>query len=170
MRRALSAASVALALLGAVVLIAVAVVTVVSVLGRWIADQPVAGDVELVQLGTAAALALFLPYCQLHGSHLVVDVFTARAGARFNRRLDRIAHIAAAIVLALLAWRAAAGVTDLARVHETSMVLGVPLWLAYAAMVPSLALAAAVALLGPGARAAVVATAAMPAHPHERAP
>jgi len=165
MRRALSAASVALALLGAVVLAAIAALTVASILGRWLADQPIAGDVELAQLGTAAALALFLPYCQLHGSHLVVDVFTARAGARFNRRLDRIAHVAAAVVLALLAWRAAAGVADLARVHETSMVLGIPLWLPYAAMVPSLALAAAVALLGPGARAAVGATPPTPLEP-----
>jgi len=162
MRRALSAASVVLALLGAVVLVAIALLTVASILGRWLFNQPIAGDVELVQLGTAAALALFLPYCQLHGSHLVVDVFTARAGARFNRRLDRIAHAAAAVVLALLAWRAAAGVADLARAHETSMVLGVPLWLPYATMVPSLALAAAVALLGPGARAAVGSTPSTP--------
>lgn len=166
MRRALSAASVALALLGAAVLVAIAVLTVASIVGRWLVDQPIAGDVELVQLGTAAAIALFLPYCQLHGSHLVVDLFTARAGARFNRRLDRMAHVAAAVVLALLAARAAAGVADLARAHETSMVLGIPLWLPYAAMVPSLALAAAVALLGPGARSAVVAsTPAVPATP-----
>lgn len=158
MRRALSAASVALALLGAAVLVAIAVLTVASIVGRWLVDQPIAGDVELVQLGTAAAIALFLPYCQLHGSHLVVDLFTARAGAHVNRRLDRMAHVAAAIVLALLAARAAAGVADLLRARETSMVLGIPLWLPYAAMVPSLALAAAVALLGPGARSAVIAS------------
>ncbi len=160
MRRALSAASVALALLGAVVLVAVAALTVASIAGRWLADAPIAGDVELVQLGTAAAIALFLPYCQLHGSHLVVDLFTARADACFNRRLDRMANVASAVVLALLAARAATGVADLSRAHETSMVLGIPLWLPYATMAPSLALAAAVALLGPGARSAVGAGAA----------
>lgn len=167
MRRVLSAASVALALLGAAVLAAIAGLTVASILGRWLFDQPIAGDVELVQLGTAAAIALFLPYCQLHGSHLVVDVFTARAGAAVNRSLDRIAHLAAAAVLALLAVRAAAGVADLARAQETSMVLGIPLWWPYATMVPALAVAAAVALLGPGARAAVSAG-ATPASPAPR--
>jgi TRAP-type C4-dicarboxylate transport system permease small subunit len=37
---------------------------------------------------------------------------------------------------------------DLYRAGETSMVLGLPLWSAYVAMVPSLGLAALIALLG----------------------
>jgi TRAP-type C4-dicarboxylate transport system permease small subunit len=147
MRRALSAAATAFALLGGVIVALVAGVTVVSVVGRWAFATPVPGDVELVQLGTASALALFLPYCQLHGSHLIVDIFTVRSGAVLHRRLDVIAHVVAAAVLALLAVRAAWGVESLRAASETSMVLGVPLWLAYAPMVPSLALAAVIALL-----------------------
>jgi len=147
MRRALSAAATAFALLGGVIVALVAGVTVVSVIGRWAFANPVPGDVELVQLGTASALALFLPYCQLHGSHLIVDIFTVRSGAALHRQLDVMAHVVAAAVLALLAVRAAWGVESLRAASETSMVLGVPLWLAYAPMVPSLALAAVVALL-----------------------
>ncbi len=119
----------------------------VSVTGRWAFATPVPGDVELVQLGTASALALFLPYCQLHGSHLIVDIFTVRSGAVLHRWLDAFAHVVAAAVLALLAVRAAWGIESLRAASETSMVLGVPLWLAYAPMVPSLALAALIALL-----------------------
>jgi TRAP-type C4-dicarboxylate transport system permease small subunit len=148
MWRATRAAAVAFALLGGAVLLTVAAVTVVSVVGRWLWSTPVLGDVEMVQLGTAAALALFLPYCQLHGSHLIVDIFTARTTTSAQRRLDRIAQGGAAVVLALLAARAGAGVLDLRTAGETSMVLGVPLWLAYAAMVPSLGLAALIALGG----------------------
>jgi TRAP-type C4-dicarboxylate transport system permease small subunit len=147
MRRALSAAATAFALLGGIVVALVAGVTVVSVIGRWAFATPIPGDVELVQLGTASALALFLPYCQLHGSHLIVDIFTVRSGAALHRWLDVFAHVVAAAVLALLAVRAAWGVESLRAASETSMVLGVPLWLAYAPMVPSLALAAVVALL-----------------------
>ena len=152
MARALRAAANAFALTGGVLVVAVALLTVVSVVARWLASTPVPGDVELVQLGTAAALALFLPYCQLHGGHLIVDIFTARAGARVHRRLDAAAHGAAAAVLALLAARAAVGVADLRAAGETSMVLGLPLWLAYAPMVPALALAALIALIGSVAR------------------
>ncbi len=148
MRRALGATAIAFALVGGVIVVLVAGVTVLSVLGRWMSATPIPGDVELVQLGTASALALFLPYCQLHGSHLIVDIFTARSGATLHRRLDDAARLAAAVVLALLAVRAAAGVVSLRAATETSMVLGVPLWLAYAPMVPSLALAALIALLG----------------------
>ena len=147
MRRALSAAATAFALLGGVIVALVAGLTVVSVVGRWAFATPIPGDVELVQLGTASALALFLPYCQLHGSHLIVDIFTVRSGAVLHRWLDAFAHVVAAAVLALLAVRAAWGVESLRAAAETSMVLGVPLWLAYAPMVPSLALAALIALL-----------------------
>jgi TRAP-type C4-dicarboxylate transport system permease small subunit len=147
MRRALSAAATAFALLGGVIVALVAALTVVSVVGRWAFATPIPGDVELVQLGTASALALFLPYCQLHGSHLIVDIFTVRSGAVLHRWLDAFAHVVAAAVLALLAARAAWGVESLRAAAETSMVLGVPLWLAYAPMVPSLALAALIALL-----------------------
>lgn len=149
MRRVLRGAARASALLGGVVLLLVVAVTLVSVVGRAAADQPLPGDVELVQFGIAAALALFLPVCQLQGRHLVVDLFTARAGAGVRRGLDRSAHLAAAAVLLLLAWRAGVGVADLRHAGETSMVLGFPLWLAYAALVPALALAALIALIGP---------------------
>jgi TRAP-type C4-dicarboxylate transport system permease small subunit len=147
MRRAIRAAAVAFALAGGAILLLVALMTIVSVSGRWLQSTPVAGDVELVQLGTAAALALFLPYCQLRASHLIVDIFTARTTTSTQRRLDRVAQLMAASVLALLAARAGAGIADLRVAGETSMVLGLPLWLAYAAMVPSLALAALIALL-----------------------
>ncbi len=148
MGRVLRAAANAFALTGGALVMLVAVITVTSVLARWLAAAPVPGDVELVQLGTAIALALFLPYCQLHGGHLIVDIFTARADVRVHRRLETVAHWAAAAVLALLAVRTTVGVADLRAAGETSMVLGIPLWLAYVPVVPALALAALIALFG----------------------
>jgi TRAP-type C4-dicarboxylate transport system permease small subunit len=149
MRRVLRAAADVFALAGGALVMLVAVVTVISVLARWIAASPVPGDVELVQLGIAVALALFLPYCQLHGGHLIVDIFTARADIRVHRRLEAVAHYAAAAVLALLATRATVAVADLRAAGETSMVLGVPLWVAYMPVVLALALAALIALVFP---------------------
>jgi TRAP-type C4-dicarboxylate transport system permease small subunit len=155
MARLLRAAAAACALASGAVLGAVALATVASILGRWLFNAPLPGDVELVQLGTALAIALALPVCQLHASHLIVDLFTARAPVAWQQGLDAAAHIAAAAALGLLAWRAAAGVADLARAGEVSMVLGVPLALAYAALPPALALAAlnALALATPRGRA-----------------
>jgi TRAP-type C4-dicarboxylate transport system permease small subunit len=146
MARILRGAAAAFALAGGVLLAAVVVLTCGSVVGRWVAATPIPGDIELTQLGTAAALALFLPYCQLHGSHLIVELFTARAPASVRHGLDVAARWIAALVLGVLALRAGAGVAALYSAGESSMVLGVPLWLAYLVTVPSLALAALVAL------------------------
>lgn len=144
MRRALDALAAALALAGGALLLAVAMLTVASVAGRWLASRPLTGDIELVQLTVAAAIALFLPYCQLHRSHLVVDFFTARSSGPVQRRLDAIGSFTAGVLFVVLAWRAAVGVSDMRDAAETTMVLGVPLWLPYAVMVPGLGLAGVV--------------------------
>ncbi len=139
----------ALALLGGGLLLGVALLTAVSVVGRWLASQPVTGDIELVQLATAASIALFLPYCQLQGSHLVVDFFTARSSGPMQRRLDAVGSMLAGAVFFLMAWRAGVAVAEMRRAAETTMVLGIPLWMPYAAMVPGLALAGIVGVSQP---------------------
>ena len=141
MRRLLDALATTLALLGGALLVAASGVTVVSVTGRWIAGRPITGDIELVQLAVAAAIALSLPYCQRHRSHLVVDFFTARSSGPVQRRLDAAGSLLAGGVFFVLAWRAGVAVSDMRSAAETTMVLGVPLWIPYAAMVPGLALA-----------------------------
>jgi len=141
MRRLLDALATALALIGGALLLGVALLTVVSVTGRWSVSQPVTGDIELVQLATAAPIALFLPYCQLHGSHLIIDFFTARSSGPVQRRLDAVGSLLAGLLFFLMAWRAGVAVADMRRAAETTMVLGIPLWIPYAAMVPGLALA-----------------------------
>jgi TRAP-type C4-dicarboxylate transport system permease small subunit len=141
MRRLLDALATALALIGGALLLGVALLTVVSVTGRWSVGQPVTGDIELVQLATAASIALFLPYCQLHGSHLIIDFFTARSSGPVQRRLDAVGSLLAGLLFFLMAWRAGVAVADMRRAAETTMVLGIPLWIPYAAMVPGLALA-----------------------------
>lgn len=141
MRRLLDALATVLALAGGALLVAVAVGTLMSVAGRWIANQPITGDIELVQLAVAAAIALFLPYCQLHRSHLIVDFFTARSSGPMQHRLDAAASMLVGALFCALAWRAGVAVIDMRRAAETTMVLGIPLWIPYAAMVPGLALA-----------------------------
>ncbi len=147
MERGLRALATGLALAGGALLVGLAGLTVASISGRWLASRPITGDVELVQVGVAAAIALFLPYCQLHRSHLIVDFFTARFSGPMQRRLDAIGSAVAGAVFLLLAWRAGAAVLDMRAAGETTMVLGVPLWLPYAAMVPGLALAGVTGVL-----------------------
>jgi TRAP-type C4-dicarboxylate transport system permease small subunit len=144
--RALDVLARAFAFAGGVVLVAMTGMSVVSIAGRTVLSRPLAGDFELVQVGCAAAVAAFLPYCQLRRGNIIVDFFTVRAGPRVQASLDALGAVLLAAVMALLAWRTAAGMLTVKAAGEITMIVGFPVWLGYAAIVPSLALTALVGL------------------------
>src|SRR5512145_3088510 len=108
--------------------------SVVSIAGRTVLGQPLAGDFELVQVGCAVAVAAFLPYCQLRRGNIIVDFFTVRAGPRVQAALDALGALLLAAVMALLAWRTAAGMLTVKAAGEITMIVGFPVWLGYAAI------------------------------------
>ena len=117
-----------------------------SILGRETIGRTVTGDFELVGLATGAAVGLFMPLAQLRRANIVVDFFTAHAPARVNDALDRVGALLLAACCALLAWRAALGGLSSYNSHNSTMLLGVPEWYAYAPMVPGFALTAIIGL------------------------
>jgi len=140
--------SVGFAVFGGLLLTAGAVMTVVSVTGRYLFTAPIAGDIELVELGAGAAVAAFLPYCQLRGGHVIVDFFTGGLSPRRRARLDGLNALVFAFCAGLVAWRMALGGVDTFLTNDETMVLGVPTWISYAVMVPAFALLCLVCLHG----------------------
>jgi TRAP-type C4-dicarboxylate transport system permease small subunit len=136
------------AIVGGAILASIAGLVVTSVALRALDFRPVQGDFELVQVGLAAGIALFLPWCQLRGGNIIVDFFTTRTRIRTQRRLDAFAALLVALMMALVAWRAAIGAISARQTGETTMILGFPIWWSYAAMTPGLALTSVVALFG----------------------
>ena len=134
------------AMLGGVVLMLIAVMTVASVIGRAAFGQPVPGDIEVTQYAIAVAIAAFLPYCLFSGGNLIVAFFTAKASVRTKRVLDAIGALTLAFAMGLFAWRTVVGTLSVKNAGETSMVIGVPLWWTYAAMAPGFVLATLAAL------------------------
>jgi TRAP-type C4-dicarboxylate transport system permease small subunit len=130
---------------GGAILVALTGMSVASIAGRALRGTPVPGDFELVQVGCGAAIAAFLPYCQLRRGNIIVDFFTVRASRRVQAALDAFGAALLALVMALLAWRTAAGMVAVRAAGEVSMIVGFPIWIGYAAIVPSLVLAALVA-------------------------
>lgn len=128
------------AAIGGVILVAMAGMTVVSVIGRALFSHPILGDVELVQLGCAVVVACFLPYTQFHRANIIVDFFTSGAREATQRRMDAFGSLLYAVVLVLLTWRVAVGGVDIRAAQESSMLMNLPLWIPYALMVPGLAL------------------------------
>jgi TRAP-type C4-dicarboxylate transport system permease small subunit len=134
------------ALLGGALLSAIALMSVASIVPRSLGLQPIQGDFELVQVGLAICVTLLLPWCQLQGGNIIVDFFTTWMRKRWQRRLDALGSVLFAGVIALVAWRTGVGAASLKSAGETTMLLGFPLWIGYAAMTPGLALTSATAL------------------------
>lgn len=134
------------AILGGLVLICIAGMTVVSVIGRTFFDSPILGDVELVQLGLAVCVATFLPYTQFRSANIIVDFFTTKASPRTQRRMDGMGAFLYACMTALIAWRVFAGGRMSQENQEVSMLMSMPLWIPYMLMVPGLVLCTLVGL------------------------
>ena len=132
---------------GGAILVALTGMSVASIGGRALLGRPVPGDFELVQVGCGAAIAAFLPYCQLRRGNIIVDFFTVRAAPRVQHTLDALGALLAALDMAALAWRTAVGMVAVRAAGEVSMIVGFPIWVGYAAIVPSLVLAVAAALV-----------------------
>jgi len=114
------------ALVGGLAASALAVLTVVSVVGRAVVSKPIPGDVELMQMGIALCISLCLPWCQLHGANIIVDFFTEKLPQRSSRALDGIGSILLAVMCLLLSWRTAAGALGVAEAGETTMIIACP--------------------------------------------
>ena len=132
------------AAIGALVLVALALMTTVSVIGRAFFAHPILGDVELVQLGCAIVVASFLPYTQFRRANIIVDFFTTGASAAAQRRMDALGVLLYTAVLALVTWRVAVGGIDIHTAGERSMLMDLPLWIPYLLMLPGLALCVAI--------------------------
>jgi TRAP-type C4-dicarboxylate transport system permease small subunit len=134
----------AFALGGGALLALITGMSVVSIAGRTLLGKPVPGDFELVQVGCAAAIAAFLPYCQLRRGNIIVDFFTGKASPATQRLLDRAGALLLGAAMALLAWRAAIGGINAWKSQAGTMMLGFPEWIVYAGIVPGLALTAVI--------------------------
>lgn len=129
-----------LALLGAAVLIILALITVISVLGRYLFNSPISGDFEMVEIGCAIAVASFLPHCQLQQGNVIVDLFTLRAPQTIKNILDAIGCILLTIMAGLMTWRVGLSGMDLQRYNDQTMILQFNTWKAFVIIVPCLGL------------------------------
>jgi TRAP-type C4-dicarboxylate transport system permease small subunit len=145
--RAVLAVSRAWAVLGGGVLLAVMLMTVVSVLMRATVGTPILGDFELVELGTAIAAFAFLPYCHQAGGNVVVDVFTNRAPERVKSALSALSSLVLLAIALVLVWRMALGGYDFYRYHEVTTNLEIPRWWVFPPILISLTLLALVSLV-----------------------
>ena len=129
-----------LAIAGALILVALAIMTVVSVIGRYFFGKAISGDFEMVEVGCAMAISLFLPWCQLQNGNVIVDFVTMKAPEQLKRILDAVGCLLLSLCGGVLAWRLSLGGYDLFRYNDQTMVLQIPTWIPFSVLVPSFAL------------------------------
>lgn len=157
------------AYMGGLMLVALIVLTCLSVVGRklndvlhglvadgvavgparWLLDAGVGsihGDFELIEAGIAFAIFAFLPLCQITGGHAAVDIFTAKLPPRADRVLRAVTELVFAAVLVLIAVQLGAGMVSKQQSGQTTFLLQFPLWWAYALALTGAAAAAVVAV------------------------
>ena len=131
------------AIAGGLVFVGLVAMSLTSIVGRKLFSLPVPGDVELLQMCAAFASSAFFAYCHLVGGDVKVDFFTHNLAPRTVALLDALGSLLVGLFGALIAWRTAVGALALEEVGETSAVLGWPVWVAQALMVPGFVLLAA---------------------------
>lgn len=144
-----------LALLGGMVLLAIVVLTCVSITGRALISVglgPVPGDFELVEAGASFAVFAFLPWCQVNRGHAAVDIFTNILPAPVNRLIDLVAETLMAIAFVVITWKLWDGMAAKLRYGDTTFILQFPLWWAYAASLVAALVASAIAVYMIGVR------------------
>ena len=134
------------AILAGVLMTLITLLTCASIVGREFVGKTIPGDFEFVGLATGAAVAFFMPMCQLQRGNIVVDFFTSKMPRKVNAVLDRLAALVLALCFILLAWRCGLGGLNSMQTNSSTMLLGFPESVIYFSMVPGFALTAFIGL------------------------
>lgn len=96
-----------------------------STLSRWLVNESVPGDIELVQMATALAAFCFLPYCQIRRGNIFVETFTMSLSKRVQSLIDAVWDLVYAAVACLMGWQLVAGAWDAISTNTVSLQLGI---------------------------------------------
>ena len=138
------------AVVGGLVMAAVAMMTALSAGSNLAFSAPFPADYELVKHLTAIAIFMFLPYCQLAGANVTVDIFTERASEGVRAAMTLLSALFAIAFALLLLRQMSLGWQSYLRYPEITPVLHLPLWTAFPPILLSLLLLAIAALITAG--------------------
>jgi len=141
--RAGALAAGALKLVASLLLFAMMAVTFVDVVGRYFFGRALNGAYEVTEVLLALVVFAGLPLVTWRREHVTVDLLTSRLPALPRGLLARVAAVATATVLGLLAWRLGIMARDLSGYGDATVYLGIPLG-PVAAVMAALAAAGAV--------------------------
>jgi len=120
----------ALAYLGGIVLVLLALFMTVDVALRAL-GTPIFGALDFVQLALVLTVFAGIAYCGRSDGHVAVDLFFPHMGPRAAFAAELLVKLGALLILALLAWRMGVRAWT-AGVRDASNLLELPRWPFYA--------------------------------------
>jgi len=134
------------AVLAGILLTGITLVTCGNLIMRNTTGDAMAGAFELTAMASGAAIALFMPLCQVRRGNIIVDFFTSGLNDKATDKLDRLGALVLALVYVLITWRTFLGCLNVYESHSETQIMGFPEWITYAAMLPAFALTALIGL------------------------
>lgn len=128
------------ALLGGLIVTALAVMTATSAVSNVLFARPFSADYELVKHFTAIVIFMFLPYCQLVGANVTVDIFTEGMSDAKKAAMTAFSSLFAIGFSLLLLRQMWLGFFSYMQYPEVTPVLQLPLWTAFPPILVSIAL------------------------------
>ena len=128
------------ALIGGLILVALMLETAASAASNLFFNKPFEGDYELMKHFVAVAVFCFLPYCQLTGANVTVDIFTENASERAKAAMLAFSSLFAIVFAVLMLRQMSLGFVSYIQYPETTATLHIPLWTAFPPALFSLAL------------------------------
>ncbi len=125
----------------ALFLAAMMLITVADVTLRAVANLPITGAYDLVQLFLVGTIFLSIPDVFLRNENIVIDFIDHVAARAIIDILKLIANLAAFVFLVVLSWRMFGPASDSMHFHEVSPDLSVPMIVHWALMIAGITLA-----------------------------
>ena len=135
------------ALLGGVALFAIMLLVSAAVFFRYVLNEPILGDQELVEIGMSLVVMLAMPHAAWQGAHIRVDVLDNWLGSTGRFAGDLFARAVGVFVLYLLITKTSDKAFDAYEYEDVTNMIEIPVWIAYAAITAGMGLFALVMVL-----------------------
>lgn len=104
----------------------VAAVTMIDVLLRWFANEPIAAINEIIQMTFSVAISACIPAGMIQRVNLKIDLIARYFSPRTHAWLEVLGSACLWLFYAVLAWRILAYAVTLAQEGRTTVILGLP--------------------------------------------
>ncbi len=128
------------ALIGGLVLFAIMLLVSTAVFARYVLNEPILGDQELVEIGMSLVVMMAIPYAALKGAHIRVDILDGPLGRRGRFWGDVFARVICCLVLYLLIRKTWDKAWDAHEYGDVTNMIEIPVWIAYGAITAGMGL------------------------------